>query len=169
MEKKTAVFGGGCFWGVEYIFARIPGVLDVKSGYMGGDSKANYDEVSFGNTRHAEVVKIEFDSSKISYEKLLEVFFKCHDPTTMNRQGPDIGNQYRSAIFYFDEEQKGKAERAKKEYEKYLGKKVVTEIVKAKEFYKAEEYHQKYYDKKEGKPYCHRMANVAFGKLGFRA
>ncbi len=169
MAKETAVFGGGCFWGVEYIFKRVPRVLEVESGYMGGEFEASYGEVSSGDTGHAEVVKIVFDSSQISYEKLLEVFFKCHDSTTMNRQGPDVGEQYRSVIFYFDEKQKEKAEKSRREYEKALGKKVVTEIVGATRFYSAEEYHQKYYDKKGGKPYCHIMPKVDFGKLGFNA
>ena len=143
MEK--ALFGAGCFWGVEETFIKTPGVINTLVGYSGGNTiNPTYEQVCQGNTNHTEVVLVEFDSSKISYEQLLIVFWKCHDPTTLNRQGPDIGTQYRSAIYYFNEDQKNKSIYSKSEYSKSLGLKIVTEISEAKEFYKAEEYHQKY-------------------------
>ena len=146
MEK--ALFGAGCFWGVEETFIKTPGVINTSVGYSGGNTiNPTYEQVCQGNTNHTEVVLVEFDSSKISYEELLIVFWKCHDPTTLNRQGPDIGTQYRSAIYYFNEDQKNKSINSKSEYSKSLGLKIVTEISEAKEFYKAEEYHQKYIQK----------------------
>jgi len=160
---KRAVFGAGCFWGVEYIFKRIPGVIKTEVGFMGGDlENPGYQDVCNGDTGHAEVIRIEFNNSKISYNKLLEVFFKCHDATQIDRQGPDIGNQYRSVIFYFDAEQKETAERFKERYEHEIKERVATKIEKASEFYRAEEYHQDYYGKNRGKPYCHVMPNVRF-------
>ena len=161
VKNEKAIFAAGCFWGVEYVFSKFPGVVKVKSGYTGGYVKnPDYQEVCSGSTGHAEAVYIEFDSKKISYKKLLEIFFKCHDPTTMNRQGPDFGNQYRSAIFYLNKEQKEEAETAKKAYEKTLSKKVVTQIQPATDFYEAEAYHQDYYAKKGSEPYCHIVPNV---------
>ena len=146
MEK--ALFGAGCFWGVEETFCKTPGVINTLVGYSGGDTiNPSYESVCQGNTNHTEVVLVEFDNSKISYEDLLMVFWKCHDPTTLNRQGPDIGTQYRSAIYYYNEDQKNKSIQSKNEYAKSAGLNIVTEISKAKEFYKAEEYHQKYIQK----------------------
>ncbi|MEE9124860.1 MAG: peptide-methionine (S)-S-oxide reductase MsrA [candidate division NC10 bacterium] len=148
MEKAT--FGAGCFWGVEAAFRKVPGVLSVSVGYSGGSSKdPTYKEVCSGNTGHAEVVEMAFDSSKVSYEDLLDVFWKIHDPTTLNRQGPDVGTQYRSAIFFHTPEQEASAVASK---EKLQGsgrykKPSVTEITPASEFYRAEEYHQCYYEK----------------------
>ncbi len=148
MEKAT--FGAGCFWGVEAAFRKVPGVLSVSVGYSGGSSKdPTYKEVCSGNTGHAEVVEMAFDSSKVSYEDLLDVFWKIHDPTTLNRQGPDVGTQYRSAIFFHTPEQEASAVASK---EKLQGsgrykKPSVTEITPASEFYRAEEYHQYYYEK----------------------
>ena len=140
-----AVFGGGCFWCTEAVFKEIKGVISVISGYAGGRKKnPTNKEVCTGNTNHAEVVLIEFDPGKISYEKLVSFFFQIHDPTTLNRQGPDVGSQYRSAVFYFNENQKKIAEEIKKKINK---NNVVTEILPASEFYKAEEYHQKYFEK----------------------
>lgn len=160
---QIAYFGAGCFWGVEYVFKRVPGVLKTEVGYMGGDLKnPSYEEVCEGDTGHAEVLSIEFDSSKIKYSKLLEVFFKCHDPTTIDRQGPDIGNQYRSCIFYLNDNQKIEAENYLKKYEEEIGKKIVTEIVPASNFYSAEKYHQNYYDRKGAKPYCHIVPKINF-------
>jgi len=160
-KTEIAVFAAGCFWGVQYVFDRMPGIVKTEVGYAGGKMEdPSYEDVSTSRTGHAEAVRVEFDPKKISYEKLLEIFFKCHDPTTMNRQGPDIGPQYRSVIFYFNEEQRKIAEKAKKDYEKVLGLKIVTEIVKAGKFYTAEDYHQKYYDKKGSKPYCHIVPRV---------
>ena len=146
MEK--ALFGAGCFWGVEETFCKTPGVINTLVGYSGGDTiNPSYESVCQGNTNHTEVVLVEFDNSKISYEDLLTVFWKCHDPTTLNRQGPDIGTQYRSAIYYYSEDQKNKSIHSKNEYAKSSGLNIVTEISEAKEFYKAEEYHQKYIQK----------------------
>ncbi len=148
MEKAT--FGAGCFWGVEAAFRKVPGVLSVSVGYSGGSSKdPTYKEVCSGNTGHAEVVEMAFDSSKVSYEDLLDVFWKIHDPTMLNRQGPDVGTQYRSAIFFHTPEQEASAVASK---EKLQGsgrykKPSVTEITPASEFYRAEEYHQCYYEK----------------------
>ncbi len=158
MEKNFEItsFGAGCFWGVEYIFSKTKGVLSTEVGYMGGKFKnPNYEDVCRDDTGHAEVVKIEFDPSKINYEELLETFWKNHNPTTLNRQGPDVGTQYRSVIFYYSKEQKNKAISSKENYQKKLGdRKIVTQIVPAEEFYRAEEYHQKYLEK-HGKKFCH--------------
>ena len=147
MEKAT--FGAGCFWGVEAAFQKIPGVLSTSVGYMGGDfTDPKYEDVCTGKTGHAEVVQIIYDRKFITYEKLLEFFWKIHDPTQLNRQGVDIGNQYRSVIFYHSEKQKELAEISKENMQKSLkNKKIVTEILPAKVFYPAEEYHQKYLEK----------------------
>ena len=145
---KKAMFGAGCFWGVEYNFSKLEGVSEVVSGYSGGKtSNPTYEQVCSNSTEHAEVVMIDYDETVISYEDLLDSFWKKHDPTTLNRQGPDIGNQYRSAIFYYDEEQKELAQKSLNEFQKKLSKKIVTEITKADTFWKAEEYHQKYFEK----------------------
>ena len=142
------MFGAGCFWGVEYNFSELEGVSEVVSGYSGGKtSNPTYEQVCSNSTEHAEVVMIDYDETVISYEDLLDSFWKKHDPTTLNRQGPDIGNQYRSAIFYYDEEQKELAQKSLNEFQKKLNKKIVTEITKADTFWKAEEYHQKYFEK----------------------
>ena len=145
---KRAMFGAGCFWGVEYNFSKLEGVNEVVSGYSGGKtSNPTYEQVCSNSTEHAEVVMIDYDETVISYEDLLDSFWKKHDPTTLNRQGPDIGNQYRSAIFYYDEKQKELAQKSLNEFQKKLNKKIVTEITKADTFWKAEEYHQKYFEK----------------------
>ena len=145
---KKAMFGAGCFWGVEYNFSKLEGVSEVVSGYSGGKtSNPTYEQVCSNSTEHAEVVMIDYDETVISYEDLLDSFWKKHDPTTLNRQGLDIGNQYRSAIFYYDEEQKELAQKSLDEFQKKLNKKIVTEITKADTFWKAEEYHQKYFEK----------------------
>lgn len=156
MEKAT--FGAGCFWGVQLLFSEVKGVTDTFVGYMGGDEsfkKLTYEQVCSDKTGHAEVVQITFDSEKINYKELLKVFWENHDPTTLNRQGPDFGTQYRSAIFYHNEKQRKEALESKEEFQKNLGKKkIVTEIVKAGKFYKAEEYHQSYL-KKTRRNVCH--------------
>lgn len=156
MEK--AMFAAGCFWHVEEAFRRRKGVLRTTVGYTGGTTKnPTYEDVCTDKTGHAEVVEITFDPGKTSYEELLDVFWNIHDPTTINRQGPDIGTQYRSAIFYHSEEQKKQAEQSKKKLEESgkLKKKIVTEIVKATTFYPAEEYHQ-HYLAKQGLSACPR-------------
>jgi len=146
MEK--ALFGAGCFWGVEETFNKIPGVLKTEVGYSGGNTiNPNYETVCSGKTNHAEVVLVEYDQNQISYQDLIAHFWECHDPTTLNRQGPDIGTQYRSVIFYFDHNQKTIAEDSKTKHSKNYNLQIVTEISKVKEYYKAEEYHQKYIQK----------------------
>ena len=142
------MFGAGCFWGVEYNFSKLDGVNEVLSGYSGGKTPdPTYEQVCSNSTDHAEVVLIEFDPSVISYEKLLNSFWEKHDPTTLNRQGPDVGSQYRSAIFYFDEEQRNLAQESLNKLQQKLKNKIVTEITEADTFWKAEEYHQKYFEK----------------------
>lgn len=143
MEKAT--FGAGCFWHVEEAFREIKGVLKTEVGYIGGKMKnPKYEDVCTDETGHAEVVQVEFDPVIVPYDKLLKVFWTIHDPTQKNKQGPDEGTQYRSAIFYHSEEQKKTAEKSLKEEQKKHKEKIATEITKAGEFYKAEEYHQKY-------------------------
>ena len=142
------MFGAGCFWGVEYNFAKLKGVREVLSGYSGGKTpNPTYEQVCSNSTEHAEVVMINYDETLISYEELLDSFWMKHDPTTLNRQGPDVGNQYRSAIFYFDEKQQMLAEESLKNLQQKLERSIVTEITKADTFWKAEEYHQKYFEK----------------------
>ena len=142
------MFGAGCFWGVEYNFSKLDGVNEVLSGYSGGKTpNPTYEQVCNNSTEHAEVVLIEFDESVISYQELLNSFWEKHDPTTLNRQGPDVGSQYRSAIFYFDEEQRNLAQKSLDKLQQKLEKKIVTEITEADTFWKAEEYHQKYFEK----------------------
>ena len=152
----SAIFAGGCFWGVEYYLQKAPGVISVTSGYTGGTVKnPTYQQVCTGNTGHAESVKIVYDPQKTSYEKLLKLFLEIHDPTQAGGQGPDIGDQYRSEIFYLNDEQKKIAEddlnilRSK-------GFKIATTVTKASEFYPAEAYHQDYYFKNGKTPYCHK-------------
>ncbi len=152
MEKAT--FAAGCFWGVDAVFERTEGVEKTTVGYTGGKTKnPTYEQVCTGKTGHAEAVQIIYNPKIITYEQLLETFWMIHDPTQKNRQGPDIGTQYRSAIFYHNQEQKHMAEESKKQKEKYLEVKIQTEITLAKEFYPAEEYHQKYL-KKQGRTSC---------------
>ena len=142
------MFGAGCFWGVEYNFAKLKGVKEVLSGYSGGKTpNPTYEQVCSNSTEHAEVVMIDYDETQISYEELLDAFWMKHDPTTLNRQGPDVGDQYRSAIFYFDEEQQTLAKESLKNLQEKLERSIVTEITKADTFWKAEEYHQKYFEK----------------------
>lgn len=155
MAKAT--FAAGCFWGVEDAFRQVQGVTSTMVGYTGG-TRANptYKEVCTGDTGHAEAVELEFDPQKVSYRELLAAFFQAHDPTQLNRQGPDFGTQYRSAIFYHDAEQESEARAAKAALEKagIFSRPIVTQIVPASEFYRAEEYHQKYFEK-QGIRECH--------------
>ena len=144
-----ALFGAGCFWGVEEFFRKIEGVIGTKVGYSGGNTfDPTYEDVCYKDTGHAEVLEIEFDNNIISYERLLSFFWSCHDPTTLNRQGPDIGSQYRSVIFYFSEEQKKIAEDSKIINQNKFKDKIVTEIKKAGNFYIAEDYHQCFIQKR---------------------
>jgi peptide-methionine (S)-S-oxide reductase len=156
-KYEQATFGQGCFWCAEAIFKELDGVVKVESGYSGGKTaNPTYKEVCSGQTGHAEVVQITYDPSKISYDELLEVFWKTHDPTTLNRQGNDVGTQYRSVIFYHNEEQKRLAEAYKKKLidEKIWDKPIVTEISPFTHFYKAEDYHQNYYENNPNQAYC---------------
>lgn len=156
-EYKTATFGSGCFWCTEAIFQKLKGVLSVTPGYSGGKREnPSYDQVCSGATGHAEVIHIQYDQDKFSYEELLEVFWKTHDPTTLNRQGADIGTQYRSVIFYHDENQKELAEKYKDKLDKsrIFDKPIVTEISPFQKFYPAEKYHQDYYNNNPAQPYC---------------
>lgn len=154
-KTETAIFAGGCFWGVEYLMQKQPGVLSVVSGYIGGKtSNPTYEQVCAKTTGHAEAVKIVFDPSKVSYETLAKLFFEIHDPTQLNRQGPDVGNQYRSEIFYTTPEQKIIADKLIAQLDA-KGYKVVTKVTPATTFWEAEKYHQDYYDKKGTTPYCH--------------
>jgi peptide-methionine (S)-S-oxide reductase len=149
-ENKKATFAAGCFWGPEASFREVEGVVDATVGYTGGHYKnPSYEMVCTGRTGHTEAVEIEFDPSRVSYETLLEVFWAIHDPTTLNRQGPDVGTQYRSAIFYHDESQRKAAEASKRRLEEsgHFEDPIVTEITPASEFYPAEEYHQRYYER----------------------
>lgn len=156
ISLEKAYFGAGCFWGVEAAFSRVPGVVSTAVGYMGGTTKyPTYEQVCTDRTGHAETVEVVYDPSKVSYEQLLQVFWGTHDPTMLNRQGPDFGSQYRSVIFYTTPEQESKA-KASKEMLERSGKyevPVVTDIVPAPDFYRAEEYHQRYLEK-SGRKSC---------------
>ena len=146
MEKAT--FGAGCFWGVEAAFRQVKGVLSTTVGYSGGHfPNPTYKDVCSDRTGHAEVVQVEYDLAEVSYDQLLNIFWENHDPTTLNRQGPDVGDNYRSAIFYHSDRQKELAEKSKAEQQKNYKDSVITQIAPASTFYKAEEYHQKYYQK----------------------
>ena len=154
---QTAIFGAGCFWCVEAVFQRVEGVVKIESGYSNGDVKnPTYREVCYGKTGHAEVCKIWFDSSKVSFETLLSIFWQTHDPTTLNQQGNDIGTQYRSSIFYTNESQKLAAEKYKQELDKSgaFAKPIVTEIAAVNNYYTAEDYHQDYYNQNSDQSYC---------------
>lgn len=156
MHKQIAIFAAGCFWGVQYYFDQVPGVLETSAGYIGGHTKnPTYEQVCSHTTGHAEAVKIVFDPSRVSYDTLLKHFFRMHDPTQLNRQGPDIGDNYRSAIFYLDQNQKKQAEDliAKFNKEKFAGK-IATSLEPASEFYPAEDYHQKFTER-TGQGMCH--------------
>ena len=153
---ETAVLAGGCFWGMEEILRKIPGVIKTTVGYSGGNTaNPTYEDVCTGGTGHAEAIQVEFDSTRLSYEALLDYFFRMHDPTTLNRQHNDVGTQYRSAIFYTSEAQKQTAERVKREQSGKFKRPITTEIAAATKFYSAEDYHQKYLAKNPGGYTCH--------------
>jgi len=148
VKYEMAVFAAGCFWHIEEVFSKLKGVVSTRVGYTGGNTKnPTYEQVSSGKTDHAEAIEITFNPKGITYKELLEVFWKVHNPTTLNRQGPDIGTNYRSAIFYADKKQKETAIQSKEEYEKGVTKPIVTEIKQLDTFYPAEEYHQRYFEK----------------------
>lgn len=155
--SEKATFGAGCFWGVEAAFRQIPGVLSTRVGYLGGTMEnPTYRDVCTGRTGHAETVEVTYDPARVSYDDLLTVFWENHDPTTLNRQGPDVGTQYRSAIFYQNEKQRAAAESSKEERQKSgrYRRPIVTEITPASQFYEAEDYHQQYLEKR-GLSSCH--------------
>ncbi|HEY0368553.1 MAG TPA: peptide-methionine (S)-S-oxide reductase MsrA [Chthoniobacterales bacterium] len=156
MTTEKAMFGAGCFWGVEATFRQIPGVSNATVGYAGGTTEnPTYEDVCSDETGHAEVVEVEYDPARVAYEKLLETFWANHDPTTLNRQGPDVGTQYRSVIFYYTPEQQRAAESSKAELDKSgrFRRPIVTQIEPAPKFFRAEEYHQRYLEKR-GQTHC---------------
>jgi len=156
-ELKKATLGGGCFWCTEAVYKELKGVVDVVPGYSGGNIKnPAYREVCTGRTGHAEVVQVTYDPEVVSYKEILEVFFMTHDPTTLNRQGNDVGTQYRSAVFYHDEYQKETAEEVIRHFEKenIYNQPIVTEVAPFETFYKAEDYHKDYFERNEDQPYC---------------
>jgi peptide-methionine (S)-S-oxide reductase len=166
IKTEIADFGGGCFWCMEAVFERLPGVISVTSGFAGGTTEnPTYQEVCTESTGHAEVTEIVFDPTKISYDKLLEVFWQAHDPTTLNRQGADEGTSYRSIILYRTEKQKLEAEKSKLEAQKDHRNPIVTQIVPLKKFYPAENYHQQYYDRNPNQGYCQVVIAPKLHKL----
>lgn len=167
-KEQTAVFGGGCFWCIEAVFQRLTGVKHAESGYMGGHvDNPTYRQVCGGDTGHVEVVRVTFDPDEISYRELLDVFFSVHDPTTLNRQGNDVGEQYRSVIFYTDEEQQRIAEDVIAEMTagKEFSEPIVTAVEPATTFYPAEGYHQNYYNENSRQPYCMFVISPKIKKL----
>lgn len=165
---QQAVFGGGCFWCTEAVFRMVKGVSNVESGYAGGAmANPSYDKVSAGNTGHAEVIRVTYDPSQVSYNDLLTIFFGSHDPTTPNRQGADVGEQYRSIIFYQSDEEKTIAEKAIKDVQDSLkdGTRVVTQLVPFEQFYPAEGYHQNYYAQNASAPYCQLVIEPKIEKV----
>jgi len=168
---ETATLAAGCFWCVEAVFENVEGVKSVVSGYTGGDTQdPTYQQVCSGRTGHAEAVQIEFDPETVSFSELLDLFWRMHDPTTPNRQGADVGTQYRSAVFYHSEEQKRVAEESKRKLDKsdkYSGE-VVTEISEATEFYAAEDYHQDYFRNNPNAGYCRIVIQPKLKKLGMK-
>ena len=167
MSDQTAIFAAGCFWGVEYVFRRVPGVRDVEVGYTGGITpNPTYAEVCSYGTGHAEAVRVTFDPDRVSFEQLLEVFWAMHDPTQVNRQGPDIGDQYRSAVYTLSAEQQAEAEASRDRAQARLSRPIATQIVAASTFYPAEDYHQAYYEKNGHEPYCHVVPVRTLEELG---
>src|SRR5208282_5578918 len=166
LRLEKATIGGGCFWCTEATFEQIEGVEKVESGYAGGNlPKPTYEQVCSGTTGHAEVVQITFNPEKISFREILEIFFAMHDPTTLNRQGADVGTQYRSVILYNNAEQKEIAEQIIRETQAKTGKKIVTQLVPYETFYKAEDYHQSYYQQNSRQPYCQMVITPKMIKL----
>ena len=166
-ELAQATFGGGCFWCIEAVFERLDGVRSVVSGYAGGRvAHPTYEQVCSGTTGHAEVARITFDPAVVSYEDLLALFWKAHDPTTMNRQGADVGEQYRSVIFYHDEKQRAAAEESRRNAASQFSTPIVTKIEPLREFYEAEDYHQDYYRNNPRAPYCMFVIKPKLEKMG---
>ena len=166
-SRDTATFGGGCFWCIEAVFDRVPGVRSAVSGYMGGSTdNPTYREVCGGDTGHAEVVQVTYAPEEVSYRELLDIFFRAHDPTTPNRQGADVGPQYRSVVFCHSPGQKAEAEKAKAAAGERLADPVVTEITEAGTFWPAEEEHQDFYKSRPSAPYCQMVIQPKLDKLG---
>ncbi len=166
-ETETATFGAGCFWGVEHVFRRVPGVVDAVSGYAGGFvSNPTYRDVCTDTTGHAEVVQVTFDPSVVSYEQLLEVFWAMHDPTQVNRQGPDHGTQYRSIVLTHSPERQAAAEASRERAQPRFSRPIITEIKPFVAFYPAEEYHQRYYERTGHEPYCHAIPAGLLEEIG---
>ena len=167
-QKNIATLGGGCFWCVEAVFERVPGVISVKPGYAGGKTiNPTYKEICTGKTGHAEVAQITYNSNKIDFDGILDVFWLSHDPTTLNKQGNDIGTQYRSVIFFHDESQREIAEKSKIDADKsgYWDNKIVTEITLLNNYYDAEDYHDNYYNNNPNQPYCLFVIKPKLDKL----
>ena len=167
-QTEVATLGGGCFWCVEAVYQRVKGIESVKPGYAGGHTKnPTYKEICTGKTGHAEVAQIFFNNNKISYKQILNIFWQAHDPTTLNRQGNDVGTQYRSVIFFHNDEQKVIAEKSLKEAEKsgYWENSIVTEITKLNNYTDAEDYHDNYYDNNPNQPYCLFVIKPKLNKL----
>jgi peptide-methionine (S)-S-oxide reductase len=163
---ELATFGGGCFWCTEAVLQRIEGVLSVASGYAGGATpNPTYEEVCTGETGHAEVIQVAFDPSFVSFDEILDIFWQAHDPTTVDRQGGDVGTQYRSIILYATEEQKVKAEASRARAQKKFRDPIVTEIRPLERFWKAEDYHQNYYNAHQNVPYCRMVISPKLAKL----
>jgi peptide-methionine (S)-S-oxide reductase len=164
---ELATFGAGCFWGVEWVFRQVPGVIEAVSGYSGGTVEdPGYRLVCTGTTGHAEVVQVEFDPAIVSYEQLLEVFWAMHDPTQRDRQGPDVGSQYRSAIFTHSPEQRVAATASRDRAQASFDRPIATKISDAGAFYPAEAYHQRYYEQTGHQPYCHVLPTGVLERLG---
>lgn len=167
MATETATFGAGCFWGVEWVFRQVPGVLDVTCGYQGGTvDHPTYEQVCSKTTRHAEVVRIAFDPARVGYDQLLEVFWAMHDPTQVDRQGPDVGDQYRSVIFTHSPEQRAVAEASRDRARANFDRPIATSIEPAPTFWPAEDYHQRYYEHTGHEPYCHVLPVETLRHLG---
>jgi peptide-methionine (S)-S-oxide reductase len=170
MSYEQATFGAGCFWGVEYVFRRVPGVVDVSAGYSGGFTpNPTYPEVCSHTTGHAEVAQVTFDPDLVSFDQLLKVFWAMHDPTQVDRQGPDVGDQYRSAIFTHSPEQQAAAEASRDLAQAVFDRPIATEITPLTVFYPAEDYHQAYYEKNGHTPYCHVVPTQVLEQLGLIA
>jgi len=167
MASEQATFGAGCFWGVEYVYRRVPGVIDVQVGYSGGTTPdPSYEQVCSHSTGHAEVTQVTFDPEKVTYGQLLEVFWAMHDPTQVDRQGPDIGDQYRSVVFTHSDDQRVAAEESRAKAQARFDQPIATQIEPLGEFYAAEGYHQAYYEKNGHEPYCHVVPVKTLEDLG---
>jgi peptide-methionine (S)-S-oxide reductase len=167
LDAQTATFANGCFWCTEAVLEQLPGVLDVVSGYMGGDiDDPTYEQVCGGETGHAECVQVTFDPSKVAFSALLDWFFRSHDPTTLNRQGADVGTQYRSAVFFHSDEQKAATQAAIKQFQPKFGAPIVTEVAPASRFWPAEPYHQDYFRRNPNQGYCRIVIAPKLKKLG---